>query len=80
MESGNARPKTSDEYAILIRSWFEQNKFNPADVKGVVLSSVVPNLTHSFVSTISKTFQLTPLILKAGVKTGIAIQVDDLAK
>lgn len=69
--------KTSDEYAILIRSWFEQNKFNPADVKGVVLSSVVPNLTHSFVSTISKTFQLTPLILKAGVKTGIAIQVDD---
>ncbi len=69
--------KTSDEYGILIHSWFQQNKFDPANVKGVVLSSVVPNLTHSFVNAISKTFNLTPLIVKAGVKTGIAIQVDD---
>jgi type III pantothenate kinase len=69
--------KTSDELSILITAWFMQNGFDIKEVKGVVISSVVPNVMHSFVNAINKTFSMAPLIIKAGVKTGVFIQVDD---
>lgn len=69
--------KTSDELSILITAWFLQNEFDIQKVKGVVISSVVPNVMHSFVNAIHKTFDMSPLIVRAGVKTGVFIQVDD---
>jgi len=69
--------KSSDEYTILINGWFLQNGFDKKDVKGVVISSVVPNVMHSFVNAINKTFNISPLIVKAGIKTGIFIKTDD---
>ncbi|NMC57225.1 MAG: type III pantothenate kinase [Eubacteriaceae bacterium] len=72
-----APQKSSDEYTILINAWFLHNGFDKKQVKGVVISSVVPNVMHSFINTINKTFNITPLIVKAGIKTGIFIQTDD---
>ena len=39
--------KTSDEYGIQIMQLFHQNDLNPKEVKGIIISSVVPNIMHS---------------------------------
>lgn len=69
--------KTSDEYLILINDWFLQNNYKKEDVIGVVISSVVPNVMHSFINAANKAFNIAPLIVKAGIKTGIFIQTPD---
>lgn len=72
-----AQQKSSDEYTILLNAWFAQNGFDKKQVKGIVLSSVVPNVMHSFINAINKIFAISPIIVKAGIKTGIFIQTDD---
>lgn len=65
--------RTSDEYGMVIRSLLEYNEVNPADVKDVIVSSVVPNVMHSLCSAIIKYFGIHPLVVEPGVKTGIRL-------
>ncbi|MDZ7542605.1 type III pantothenate kinase, partial [Clostridium perfringens] len=39
--------KTSDEYSIQVMQLFIQSNLNPKEVKGIIISSVVPNIMHS---------------------------------
>jgi type III pantothenate kinase len=39
--------KTSDEFGIQVIQLFNQNDLNPRDVKGIIISSVVPNIMLS---------------------------------
>lgn len=65
--------RTSDEYGIAIRNLVEHNKANPSDIRDVIVSSVVPNVMHSLGSAIIKYFDIHPLVVEPGVKTGIRI-------
>ncbi len=65
--------KTSDEYAMHILSLLQFNDINYKKINGAVISSVVPNLMHSFNNTLKKYFSIEPLIVGPGVKTGISI-------
>jgi len=67
--------RTSDEYGIFITDLLEKNGLNPKKVDDVIISSVVPNIMHSFTSGIKKYFGLTPIIVGAGIKTGINIAI-----
>ena len=51
-------PRTSDEYGIFIIDLLEKNGIDAKQVKDVIISSVVPNIMHSFVSGIMKYFSL----------------------
>ena len=69
--------KTSDEYSIQIMQLFVQNKLDPKEVKGIIISSVVPNIMHSLEAMIKNSFGIEPLIVGPGVKTGINIKYDN---
>lgn len=69
--------KTSDEYSIQVMQLFIQSNLNPREVKGIIISSVVPNIMHSLENMIKKSFGINPLIVGPGVKTGINIKYDN---
>ena len=69
--------KTSDEYGIQIMQLFAHNNLSIDDVRGVIISSVVPNLMHTLENVIRKYIKIRPLIVGPGVKTGINIKYDN---
>lgn len=69
--------KTSDEYGMLIQQLFAYSKLNIKDIKDVIISSVVPNIMYSLEHTIRKFFDLEPLIVGPGIKTGMNIKYDN---
>lgn len=69
--------KTSDEYGIQIMQLLSLSNLNPMEVKGIIISSVVPNIMHSLENTIRKCFKIEPIIVGPGVKTGINIKYDN---
>lgn len=69
--------KTSDEYGIQVMQLFIQNNLNPKDIKGIIISSVVPNIMHSLENMIRKCFSIEPIIVGPGIKTGMNIKYDN---
>lgn len=67
--------RTSDEYGVFLGEWLMLNGFAMKDITDVVISSVVPDIMHSLVSGIIKYFDVQPLIIAPGVKTGIRIAI-----
>lgn len=66
-------PRTSDEYGIFICELLKQKEIFPAQVEGVVISSVVPNIMYSFENGIKKYLNLCPMVIGVGTRTGLKI-------
>ena len=69
--------KTSDEYSIQLMQLFAQNGLDPKQVEGIIISSVVPNIMHSLENMIRKSFNMEPIVVCPGIKTGINIKYDN---
>ncbi|MGG7164580.1 type III pantothenate kinase [Clostridium ihumii] len=69
--------RSADEYGIQVRQLFEQNNINKDDIKGIIISSVVPNIMYSLEHMIRKYFGKNPIVVGPGVKTGINIKYDN---
>lgn len=69
--------KSSDEYGVTLVALLNNFNINKEDIDGVIIASVVPNIMHSFVSSIIKYFNIEPLIVGPGVKTGVSIHYDN---
>jgi len=69
-----ARDRTADEYGILARQLVEG--FND-DLEGAIVASVVPPVNGAISTMIHQYFGVDPLFVEPGVKTGIAIHVDN---
>jgi len=65
-----------DEYAMLLFNLFASAGQAPDSVVGVVLASVVPPLTGTFVELSERYLGQRPLIVDAGVRTGVRIHYD----
>lgn len=68
--------RTSDEYGLLIISLLGTKFIEKSDIRGVIISSVVPNVMHSFVGGIKKFLDQDPMIIGPGIKTGIDIRTE----
>ena len=66
-------PRTSDEYGMILENLLEQNKIMGESIHDVIICSVVPNIMHSLQSALIKYFKIHPIIVEAGIKTGIRI-------
>lgn len=66
-------PRTSDEYGMTLNTLLEQNKIKASDIKDAIVCSVVPNVMHSLQGGLVKYFHITPIVVEAGIKTGIRI-------
>lgn len=71
------RFKSVDEYANTIKELLFSRNIAPSDVKGTIISSVVPELTRVLRGAIKRLFSLEPVIMAPGVKTGLKIQTDN---
>lgn len=69
--------RTSDEYGFLILNMLNSNSLTVKDIEGVVVSSVVPKIMHSFKNSIKKYLNQEPMIIGPGIKTGISIRYDN---
>lgn len=72
--------KTGDQFALELKGISELKGFNICDVKGAVISSVVPEITSSFRSAVIELTGVEPLILGPGVKSGLHIKIDNPAQ
>jgi type III pantothenate kinase len=69
--------RTADEYGVTLINLFEKSNLNYKEVEAIVMSSVVPNIMYSLEHSIRKYFNLDPLIVGPGIKTGINIKYDN---
>lgn len=70
-------PRTSDEYGVLICSILEYRQIHSQEIDAVIIASVVPDIMHSLTSGVIKYLKVQPLIVSAGVKTGIRIATEN---
>lgn len=68
--------RTSDEYGLKLYGYLNARGIDIHDIKDVIISSVVPKINYSFSSAIIKYFNIHPLFVSPGVKTGINVQVE----
>jgi len=69
--------KTADEYGIQVMQLFHQSELKTEQIKGVIISSVVPNIMYSLEHMIRKYFNLIAMVVGPGVKTGINVKYDN---
>ena len=68
--------RLADEYAPLVSTMLPLKGINPGDITDACMCSVVPPLTPIFEQMCKTYFQVSPLTVSAGVKTGIHILYD----
>jgi type III pantothenate kinase len=68
--------KMPDEYSLMVSGILTIKGISPGDVTGVCMCSGVPPLTATFQAMCQSYFNVTPLIVSAGVKTGVHILYD----
>lgn len=68
--------RLSDEYGIIILGLMRHEKLSFEQIEGVIIASVVPPLTQIFTEMVRKFVHRDPLIVAAGIKTGVKIRYD----
>jgi type III pantothenate kinase len=67
------RERTSDEIGIWVGQLFDHRAIDAGKIKGIVMGSVVPPLTGTFMQMAERYFGLTPLNVDSTVDTGMPI-------
>ncbi|HET9743221.1 MAG TPA: type III pantothenate kinase [Terriglobales bacterium] len=77
---GTIRRQTADEYGVLFRNLFAMKAIDARQVDAVVISSVVPPLDSTLREVSERYFEVKPLFIEPGVKTGMPVLVDNPAE
>ena len=72
--------KTADEYAVDLKNLLEFHSFSTKTISGAIISCVVPPLTEVVRKAIMLLAGVEPIVVGAGVKTGMNILIDDPAQ
>lgn len=70
-------PRTSDEYGITLRELVERQGILSTDINAAIVASVVPDIMHSLGSALIKYFGVRPMVVSAGIRTGIRILTEN---
>ena len=68
--------RMADEYGIIMLGLMRHEGLRFDQIQGVAMASVVPPLTRVFVEMVQRFIKQTPLVVDAGVKTGVNILYD----
>jgi type III pantothenate kinase len=66
-----------DEYGLQFLGLLSHAECSPAELTGICMASVVPPLTGKVVEACRQYLGQTPLVIDAGVKTGVRIRYED---
>jgi len=69
--------QTMDEYGILIHNLYLSSKISSQDIKDIIISCVVPPMIKMLNDLCNKYFNLNPLVVGPGIKTGMPIYYDN---
>ena len=69
--------RMSDEYGILLTQLLEHKGISCEGVSGIAIASVVPSLTGTFRKVCLDYLGQDPLVVDAGVKTGVRIRYEN---
>ena len=70
-------PRTADVFGVVIVNLFEKAGLDYKGIEAVIVSSVVPNIMYSLEHSIRKYFNVNPITIGPGVKTGVNIKYDN---
>ena len=71
------RTQTADEYGVLFLNLFAMRKVEVTEVSAIIISSVVPPLESTLRQVCERYFNLKPMFVEPGIKTGMPILVDN---
>ena len=71
------RNMSSDEYGILMMNLFAHQNIRPEQVKGIMMSSVVPQINFTIEHMCRSYFNMEPMIVGPGIRTGINIKYEN---
>jgi type III pantothenate kinase len=66
-----------DEYGLQLIGLLEHAGFTPEDITGICMASVVPPLTGKIIEACRQYLFKEPLVVDAGVKTGVRVRYED---
>lgn len=69
--------RTSDEYGVDICNLLEHRDIRIKDIHAIIIASVVPDIMYSLTSAIVKYFDINPLVVGPGIRTGIRIATEN---
>ncbi len=72
-----ARDQTVDEYGILTRDLFTIANLDPHEIRGVIISSVVPPLNSTLAGMAEQYFHTKALFVEPGIRTGMPVHYDN---
>jgi type III pantothenate kinase len=68
--------QTADEYGVLFLNLFAMQKIDVKSVEAIIISSVVPPIESTLRRVCERYFNLKPMFIEPGIKTGMPILVD----
>lgn len=71
------KARTADELGMLVLGFFQQARIKPADVHAITICSVVPPVMHAITTMCRRYFEIEPLVVGPGIKTGLNLKVDN---
>ncbi len=71
------KESTEDELGMVIKDLLHNSRINLSDISLIAISSVVPPLMYSLERMANKYFNLEPLVVGPGIKTGLNIVTDN---
>ncbi len=74
---GTDKSKTADEYGMLLHTLCETSGFVQHDIRHIIIACVVPPLLATFEELCVRYFNVTPLVVGPGMRTGMPILVDN---
>lgn len=74
------RAQTVDEYGVLFRNLFSMQGLEPKEIRGIMVSSVVPPLDTTLRRVCERYFHQKPLFVEPGIKTGMPVLYENPAE
>ncbi len=69
--------RTADEYGVLIQSLYYSSKISSRDISNIIVSCVVPPMVGIIGELCEKYFNIEPMYVGPGIKTGMSIHYDN---
>ena len=69
--------QTADEIGIFIHSLFDHSDIDINEIDDAIIASVVPTVMYSLTHGLRKYLKLEPIIVEAGIKTGINLLMEN---
>ncbi len=69
--------RTEDEIGILLKDYFKHSGYSFSDVKGVCISSVVPDLSQAYIWMSQKYLEIDALVINSDLDLGMKIKYRD---